>query len=188
MSHATTCPTETSIRSTFRFTLIALATVILLSGCAIWPKALTFWSSPEPPPEPQMQIEAPVPKSAAPDSAPETEPEAPKPAVVVPQAEPLPPLAPPAPLVPPAASIPTAPTTLAQGFYINVGLFAVPSNGSNAFKKIEDSGLPVFSDTVETKKGQLTRVRVGPFATRALADASARTIRTLKLDAIVFKQ
>jgi DedD protein len=73
------------------------------------------------------------------------------------------------------------------GFYINVGLFAVPTNGTQAYKKLEDAGLPVFSDGIKTKQGNLTRVRVGPFNTRAEADAAAKQITALKLDAVVFK-
>lgn len=81
------------------------------------------------------------------------------------------------------AAVPTGP-----GFYINVGLFAVPTNGSNAVGILRNAGQPVFSDMIESKKGQLTRVRVGPFAKRAEADAAAKKIKALKLDAIVFER
>ncbi len=187
MSHPTTRLPAAGIRSTASYLLIAVATSAMLSGCAIWPKALTFWEDPEP--EPEMQVEAPMAKPATPEPAPEpkvvppTPAPAPAPAPVILPAEPLPPLPP----LPAPAAVAT-PGVLAQGFYINVGLFAVPSNGSNAFKKLEGAGQPVFSDMIETKKGKLTRVRVGPFATRALADAAALKIRALKLDAVVFKQ
>jgi cell division septation protein DedD len=76
---------------------------------------------------------------------------------------------------------------LAHGFYINVGLFALPANGNTAYRKLEGAGLPVFTDIVDTKNGKRTRVRVGPYPTRAKADAAAKKIRTLKLDAVVFR-
>jgi DedD protein len=76
---------------------------------------------------------------------------------------------------------------LVPGFYINVGLFAVPSNGTKAYKKLEDAGLPVFSDGIKTKKGHLTRVRVGPFNARAEAETAAKQIHALKLEAVVFE-
>lgn len=79
--------------------------------------------------------------------------------------------------------VPTAP-----GFYINVGLFAVPTNGSNAVHKLEAAGQPVFFEVIDAKKGPLTRVRVGPFARRADADAAAKKIHALKLDAVVFQR
>jgi len=68
-----------------------------------------------------------------------------------------------------------------------VGLFAVPGNGTNAHQKLEGAGLPVFSDRLMSKRGPLTRVRVGPFSTRAQADSAAKKIQTLKLEAIVFR-
>jgi cell division septation protein DedD len=185
MSHTPTRLLVAGTHGTAKYLLVAVATSALLSGCAIWPKALTFWGDPEP--KPEVQVEAPIAKPATPEPAPEPKIVAtaptPAPTPVVLPAEPLPPLPP---LPTPAAA--ATPGALAQGFYINVGLFAVPSNGSNAFKKLEGAGQPVFSDMIETKKGKLTRVRVGPFATRALADAAALKIRALKLDAVVFKQ
>ena len=168
----------------------------MLSGCAFWPKALTFGSSAAPveqtaaatppvtpvPPEPKAEVAVP------------TVDEAPK-AVVLPPAriapEPIPPMASPSTALP-AAMPPLAPVTpqsmavKGKGYLINVGLFAVPSNGTNAHEKLKAAGMPVVSDFIESKKkGTLTRVRVGPFDNRAQADAAARQIRALKLDAVV---
>lgn len=69
----------------------------------------------------------------------------------------------------------------------NAGLFAVPANGRKAYDKLERAGLPVFTEVLNTSKGQRTRVRVGPYPTKAKADAAARKVRALKLDANVFK-
>jgi DedD protein len=85
------------------------------------------------------------------------------------------------------ASAPSPATNLVAGYYINVGLFSVPSNGTRAYKKLEGAGLPVFSDTVSSKKGLLTRLRVGPYPTQAKANAAAKQIHTLQLDARVFR-
>ena len=79
------------------------------------------------------------------------------------------------------------PAVLVPGYYINVGLFAVPANGTKAYNKLEAAGLPVFSDPVKKKDSTVTRVRVGPFATQAKAAAAAKKIRSLKLDALIFK-
>ena len=194
---------------------IAMATLALLSGCSLWPKALSFRSDPLP-----VQAEsAPVPAPAATASAPmsavmptpvrapapmPTEPklEVSSSAVAAPakvEAAPLraiqpQPVAEPAPApraaaMPPVAAPPrTVPASgLVHGYYINAGLFAVSSNGRNAYKILEDAGLPVFSDVVKSKNRTLTRVRVGPYATRAQADAATAKIHGLKLAAIVFK-
>jgi cell division septation protein DedD len=192
---------------------IAMATLALLSGCSLWPKALSFQSDPLP-----VQAEsAPVPAPAATASAPmsavmptpvrasapmptEPKPEVSSSAVAAPaKVEPAPlraiqpqPVAAPAPqaaaMPPVAAPRRTVPASgLVHGYYINAGLFAVSSNGRNAYKILEDAGLPVFSDVVKSKNRTLTRVRVGPYATRAQADAATAKIHGLKLAAIVFK-
>jgi cell division septation protein DedD len=79
------------------------------------------------------------------------------------------------------------PAVLVPGYYINVGLFAVPANGTKAYKKLEAAGLPVFSDPVKKNDITVTRVRVGPYPTQAKAAAAAKKIRALKLDAAIFK-
>jgi cell division septation protein DedD len=76
---------------------------------------------------------------------------------------------------------------LVPGFYLNAGLFAVSSNGQNAYKKMEDAGLPVFAESIHSKKGPLTRLRVGPYLTRAEAVAAGDSVRAMQLDAAVFK-
>lgn len=201
---------------------LAMATLALLGGCSMWPKALSFQSDPlptqaEPTPAtaaPASTVApAPAPMSAvtptsvhAPTAMPvEPKPEVTSSAVAAPakvEAAPLraiqpQPVAAPAPqaaAAPPVAVLPrtvpprTVPASgLVRGFYINAGLFAVSSNGRNAYKTLEDAGLPVFSDVVKSKQRTLTRVRVGPYATRAQADAAAKKIHGLKLAAIVFK-
>jgi cell division septation protein DedD len=118
-----------------------------------------------------------------------------------PVAEPVPPE--PAPAVMPAplapATVPTqvpmqssaAPPTRAdpvQSFAINVGLFADAGNADRVLTRLIDAGLPAYIQVVDSPNGQRTRVRVGPFASRALADDAAARVRTLGLDALVFRQ
>lgn len=196
------------------FATMAVASVTLLGACSIWPKALTLQSEPAPPEPAAVQVQpaqATAP-TACQDCQDSTKPSTaaiaqgtvtpvplePRPEVAaVAAAEPAKADTSPAGKVqsatlPSAAHSAAAPRTvpasgLVPGFYINVGLFAVPTNGKNAYQKLESAGLPVFSDGVESKKGPLTRVRVGPFSTRAQATAAAKKIRALKLDAIVFR-
>lgn len=88
-----------------------------------------------------------------------------------------------------AASAPAANAVAHDsGFMINVGLFAQDNNALNAFTKLKDADLPALTQVLNTAKGKRTRVRVGPYATRAEADAAAEKIRALQLDAIVFQQ
>ncbi len=185
------------------FALLAVASVTTLGGCAIWPQALTFGSDPmpeqaPPPPPPTIAPAEPTPAQAAPTPAVET-----KSAVTVtPVAEPVAAEAAPAPKALPPATEAMAPTPapavapavhkvpaagMAHGYYVNAGLFAVPANGRKAYDKLERAGLPVFTEVLNTSKGQRTRVRVGPYPTKAKADAAAKKVRALKLDANVFK-
>lgn len=93
----------------------------------------------------------------------------------------------------PAASAPlpaptaTGPATT-QRFHVNAGLFALDSNASNAHAKLLGAGLTAFTQEIHTANGKRTRVRVGPFDTRADADSAARKIRALNLDALVSAQ
>jgi cell division septation protein DedD len=174
-----------------------------LSGCAIWPKALTWGSgdaasrpAPQaeapPAPAPVMAEEAPKPSPApVPVSTADTAPLEPQPVM-----KSTPVMAPPEPAMAAkgkgkgrekAAAPKSGNGELVPGFYINVGLFAVPSNGTNAFRTLEKAELPVFTDVVKSKKGPLTRVRVGPYLSKALADSGAEKIKGMKLEAVVFQ-
>lgn len=89
--------------------------------------------------------------------------------------------------VPPPAAQPTRAAAL-EGFAINVGLFADATNADRAHTRLIDAGLPTYIQVVDSPNGQRTRVRVGPFASRALVDEAAVRIRALGLDAVVFRQ
>ena len=198
------------LRRSLLLVLVAGA-MTLLNACSIWPKSLNPWADPDP-----VQAQpAPAPTAAAetaPPAAPATaapaptfdaqssavaSPVMPRAEVVSnPMAEPTKATAAAAPSTAMPADKPSAgaaamqsknPAVLVPGYYINVGLFAVPANGTKAYNKLEAAGLPVFSDPVKKKDVTVTRVRVGPFTTRAKADAAAKKIRSLKLEAAVFQ-
>ncbi len=176
-----------------RLALVTTLTASLLGGCSVFSSSGT--QSVEPAAAAPAPALADKPVAAA---VPAAEPLVPlvRSVVATPIAEPVkleatparntPEAVAPAP-APTKAAAPAMPGVLVPGFYLNVGLFAVPGNGTNAFKKLEAAQLPVFSDPIVRKKVTLTRVRVGPFATKALADAAAQKIHALKLEAVVFK-
>ncbi|MDD2177983.1 SPOR domain-containing protein [Acidovorax sp. D2M1] len=83
-------------------------------------------------------------------------------------------------------AVPTVGT--APGYYINVGLFAEEANARKTQARLLNEGLPAFRQELNNAKGRRIRVRVGPYATRAQADAAAEAIHTMALDAVVFKQ
>ena len=51
--------------------------------------------------------------------------------------------------------------------------------------KVERAGLKTYTHVADTKEGRRTRVRVGPFATKAEADRVAEKIRRLELPAAI---
>lgn len=118
----------------------------------------------------------------------------PKPEPADPQANA--PLAPKPPEPSPVADLTVAPVTSAtevtgirprvRGFGVNVGLFSVLANADRVKARLAAAGLPVLDDPVESARGPLTRVRVGPFDRREQADAAAQKVRALGLEARVY--
>lgn len=76
----------------------------------------------------------------------------------------------------------------AAGYYINVGLFADEANARKAQARLLNEGLPAFRQELNNAKGRRIRVRVGPYESRAKAEAAAALIRAMALEAVVFKQ
>lgn len=82
---------------------------------------------------------------------------------------------------PAAAAVPAA-----EGrFVVQVGAFADPAKARETRLKVEKAGLKTYTHVAETKDGARTRVRVGPFATRADADRAAEKIKGLDLPAAI---
>jgi len=78
------------------------------------------------------------------------------------------------------------PAAAAEGrFVVQVGAFAEVTRAREARLKLERAGLKTYTQVVETKEGRRIRVRVGPFATKTLADKAAEKIRKLDLPASV---
>lgn len=80
-----------------------------------------------------------------------------------------------------------AKATPAKGIYINAGLFANPDNAHNALAKLQAAGLPALAQELETSQGTRTRIRVGPMANLAQAEATIQKIKALNLDAALVK-
>lgn len=89
---------------------------------------------------------------------------------------------------PSASNAPPPAVGRTPGYYINVGLFAEEANARKAQAKLLNAGLPAFRQSLDTPKGQRIRVRVGPYPSAAQAQAAARSIKALQLDAVVFQQ
>jgi DedD protein len=64
---------------------------------------------------------------------------------------------------------------------VQVGAFADTTKAREARLKLEKAGLKTYTQVVDTKDGQRTRVRVGPFSNRAEAEKAATKIKSLGL-------
>lgn len=73
-----------------------------------------------------------------------------------------------------------------RGFGVNVGMFAVAANAERTMARLADAGLPVLANPIESARGPLTRVRVGPFERRDQAEQAAAQVRALGLEARVY--
>lgn len=85
-----------------------------------------------------------------------------------------------------SAQSPESPQAALQ-YYINVGLFANDWNARHAQAKLTNAGLVSFRQALVTSKGKLTRVRVGPFGSKAEAEAAVKKIHQIGLDAVVIQ-
>ena len=93
-----------------------------------------------------------------------------------------------------AASTPTPtpapkPNASAQGedhrYIIQVGAFADPVKARETRLKLEKAGLKTYTHVAETREGPRTRVRVGPFGTKAEADKVAAKVKALSLPSVI---
>ena len=74
---------------------------------------------------------------------------------------------------------------VASRYVVQVGAFADTARAQEVRLKVERAGLKTYTHVAETKEGRRTRVRVGPFATKAEADRAAEKIRRLELPATI---
>lgn len=78
-----------------------------------------------------------------------------------------------------------APAEVAGRFVVQVGAFADAAKAQETRQKLERAGLKTYTHVAKTPQGDRTRVRVGPFSSRADADKAAARIKALALPAAV---
>jgi DedD protein len=70
--------------------------------------------------------------------------------------------------------------------FVNVGLFGQVANARQVHGKLVAAGLPAVSEPINNAQGQQrTRVRVGPFVSRAQGQAAVLQIKALQLEAVL---
>lgn len=123
----------------------------------------------------------PAPKVAAPPAAPKAAP-APKPAAPVAKttrSKPTP---------PPAAAPKEKPARTNSQFYVTLGTYAEVTNAAAVERKVRQAGYAAQSFSTTSNKGVLTRLRAGPFATRAEAEKAQRALRAQRIPASIQEQ
>ncbi len=70
-------------------------------------------------------------------------------------------------------------------YIVQVGAFADAAKARDVRQKVERAGLKTYTHVAKTPEGTRTRVRVGPFASRAEADKAAEKIKKLDLPAAI---
>ena len=88
----------------------------------------------------------------------------------------------PAPATPPPAAEPAArPATPAAtdgvGFIVQVGAFSNAADANGMRDRLRGAGITAFTDSVQTDKGRLTRVKAGPVTSRSEAEQLKTRVR-----------
>ena len=144
-------------------------------------------AKPEPKPDSKPKVEAKA--EPKPEAKPEPKPAPPKPAATVAddggRARAL--LEGKSPAATPTAAKPAATTTADENgrFVVQVGAFADADKAKEVRQKLEKAGLKTYTHVAKTADGERTRVRVGPFGTRAEADRAAGKVKGLSLPAAI---
>ena len=90
----------------------------------------------------------------------------------------------------PPAAAPTASASVsanpaAARLVVQVGAYTDAAKLAEARRKLEALGLKTYTQVVESEAGKRTRVRVGPFASRAEADKAAARVKSAGLPAAI---
>ena len=67
----------------------------------------------------------------------------------------------------------------ADGFAVQIGAFATDDKVREARDKLSAAGIKTYTEKLDTKDGERTRVRAGPFAAKPAADEVRDKIRGL---------
>jgi DedD protein len=70
-------------------------------------------------------------------------------------------------------------------YVLQVGAFASQAGANAAVERVQASGLRAFTEKVKTDRGERVRVRVGPFASRELAEQARGTLKAAGIEAAV---
>ena len=81
-----------------------------------------------------------------------------------------------------AAGKAPASTAAPAGYVIQLGAYKDADNAKALVARMKESKLPVFTDLLPVKTGTVTRVRVGPFATKDKAESALAQVKLAGVD------
>jgi DedD protein len=77
------------------------------------------------------------------------------------------------------------PAAKADSFVVQLDAFSNPANARQQQQKLAAAGVPSYTELIKTEKGELTRVRVGPYTNREAADTMRDRLKTMGVNAVV---
>jgi DedD protein len=75
----------------------------------------------------------------------------------------------------------TEKTSANNGFDVQLGAFSNSGNAARLAAKVRENRFKAYTQVVSTTNGERTRVRVGPYPTRAAAEAARERLKARKL-------
>lgn len=78
-----------------------------------------------------------------------------------------------------------AKVTATDVFVVQLGAFSDPVKARQQQQGLLPKGIKAYTETLKTDKGEITRVRVGPFRTREEAEDTREKLKKLGLDSVV---
>ncbi len=70
---------------------------------------------------------------------------------------------------------------------MNAGVYAQASNVNNNVRRLQAANLNTVRQTVTGNRGELTRLRVGPFDTRKQAEQAAQRVKRLNIETSIYQ-
>jgi DedD protein len=145
--------------------------------------------TPKAAPKSPLQTEARKPEEKATEPAPTPVAEPPKPAAEPPKPEDKPAAKPaekapvPKPVPKPAEKkVAAAPAAIGEQFVVQVGAFASSDKVKEITDQLKEARLAHYTESVATAKGSVTRVRLGPFASKEAAEKARERAKALGLN------
>jgi len=76
----------------------------------------------------------------------------------------------------------------AEQWEVRLGAYREPASVANLVRRLQELGLPTYTEKIDTPNGPRTRVRAGPFPTQEAAERARTRVRILGVDGPVARK